>query len=62
MILQQIFQYSMPLSIPFNAQTKPLLQSLPVKAHALAFYDSLAVESDVFLDTLLSIASDFSGQ
>ncbi len=61
MITQQIIQHSLPIVIPLTFETKPLLQQLPVKSHALAFYD-VSGSDELFLDTLLMVAPLFKGR
>jgi hypothetical protein len=60
-IIQELLHYSLPVVIPLTSETKPLLQALPVKSHALAFYD-VAGSDEVFLDTILTVAPQFKGR
>jgi hypothetical protein len=61
MMIDLILKYSMPLSLNYCQQTLAILQTLPVEAHALAFFDSSGSD-DIFLDQLMTIMSEFKGR
>lgn len=60
-LLQAVLQLSLPLSLPFNAKTIPILEVLPVRAHVLVFYDASGSD-DALLDAMLSIISAYKGR
>lgn len=60
-LLEHLMRFTLPLSLPFSAGSLPILQSLPVAAHALAFYDATGTD-DAFLDALMDVMVQYKGQ
>lgn len=49
-LIESLVRYSIPLTLSFNVHLQPIIQSIPIKIHALHFYKADDIDADVDAD------------